>query len=147
MPNNSKQLIERNLKFDDRYIYLSLTRGSVIEGQTSICDNCGQLITNMVNIVRKSDSKHFTIGTDCADTLIKAKCFYNNGTDTDYHIDVYGYNRAAKVATELKKGTIPEIITDWLIRVKNNKDKWVECHLSDMKKYFPELIASHIETK
>ena len=39
----NKKLIERNLKFTDKYIYLSTKRGSLIDGDCSFCDNCGKL--------------------------------------------------------------------------------------------------------
>lgn len=48
---NTKQLIERNLKFDQKYVYLEITRGSIESGQLTSCDNCGKLITNMIKII------------------------------------------------------------------------------------------------
>lgn len=136
---DSKQLIERNLKFDKQYIYLSIARGSIESGQLCTCDNCGKLITNMVTVgVRGTDVK-FTIGTDCAETLVKAKCLYNNGSQTDYQIDIYSYNITARFVTELKKGA--ELLENPMYYVcTNSKGKQISCHKADLKKFFPEYI-------
>lgn len=57
-----KQLIERNLKFANKYIYLSLTRGNFIDGQCTSCDNCGKLISNMVEVQNfDTGKKHMRI--------------------------------------------------------------------------------------
>ena len=135
----TKQIIQRNLPLNERYIYLSIVRGSVESAQCTACDNCGKLITNMVKIVRHSDSKHFTIGTDCAETFIKAKSMVNNGMATDYNMDIYGYNKCARLVTELNKGC--ELVKEFIYAYTTNlKGKRVEAYLSDMQKYFPQYI-------
>lgn len=136
----TKQLIERELPFNQKYIYLSITRGSVESGQLCICDNCGKLITNMVNIVNKETGKRYTIGTDCAETLSQAKCLYNNGQSTDFYTDIYAYNLTARFVTELNAGcSIAENngITCTLI---NRKGKEITAYCNDLKKYFPAYI-------
>jgi hypothetical protein len=135
-----KKLIERNLKFTDKYTYLGITRGSVMEGQFCTCDNCGKLITNMVEVVRHSDRKHFSIGTDCAETLSKAKTLYNNGTSTDFYNDLYCYNNAARFITELNAGcsiTDSNVMYTYCI---NRKGKKMECYTSALQKWFPEIL-------
>lgn len=137
-----KQLIERNLKFNFKYQYQGITRGSIESGQLTSCDNCGKLITNMVKVIQRETGTHFTIGTDCSDTLIKAKAMYN-GYDKDgpldYQFDVYSFNKCSKVATELNKG---KEYTDNVIyiQVKTDKDKTIEASKIDMLKYYPELL-------
>ena len=137
-----KQLIERNLKFSHKYQYQGITRGSIESCQFTSCDNCGKLITNMVNVIQKETGKHFTIGTDCADTLIKANCMYNglSGREAlDYHMDIYSFNKCSKVATELNKGKKFDIDFVW-VKVENDKGKFIDASLADMKKFYPELI-------
>lgn len=138
--SNSKQLIERNLKFSDKYVYLEIVRGSVESAQFTCCDNCGKLITNMVKIVRKEDGKQFTIGTDCTETLAKAKCLYNNGQATDYYLDLYSYNKCARLVTEIKKGAKIEKIGLISVGCVTEKGKKLDAYLSDMKKYFPQYV-------
>lgn len=139
MSNTAKQIIQRNLPLNERYVYLSIVRGSIETAQCTACDNCGKLITNMVKIVRLSDSKHLTIGTDCAETLVKAKCMTNNGTATDYYMDLYGYNKCARLVTELNKGC--ELLKDFMYAyVTNLKGKRVEASILDMQKYFPQYL-------
>lgn len=135
----AKQLIERELKFNDKYVYLSITRGSVESAQFTCCDNCGKLITNMVTVARLSDNKKLTIGTDCAETLNKAKCLYNNGTATDYQMDIYSYNKCARLVTELNKGA--ELVKDFIYAYAlNAKGNRVEASIMDMQKYFPNYL-------
>lgn len=135
--SNSKQLIERNLKFADKYIYLEIVRGSIESGQVTCCDNCGKLITNMVKLARKEDGKRFTIGTDCIETLAKAGCVYNNGSQTDYYLDLYSYNKCARLVTELKKGA--ELTKDFIFaKVTTAKGKQIDCSFMDLQKYFPQ---------
>ena len=93
----------------------------------------------MVKVVRQSDKKHFTIGTDCTETLSKAKCMYNNGTATDYYMDLYGYNKCARLVTEIKKGATAIKDFCWM-HVINTKGAKVEASIADMQKYFPQYI-------
>ena len=139
----TKQLIERNLKFDQKYIYLGITRGSIESAQLTSCDNCGKLITNMIQVGNAQTKERFTIGTDCAETLSKAKCLYNNGSATDYHMDIYSYNIVSKFVTELNKGKtyIHEGIQ---ISVKNDKDKKLYCFENNLKEFYPQYIQSTI---
>lgn len=134
-----KQLIERNLLFSDKYVYLEIVRGSIESGQMCTCDNCGKLITNMVHIVRKSDSKHFSIGTDCAETLIQAKCMYNNGSQSDFQMDIYAFNECARFVTELNAGaTLTKL--DFQCSLINRKGKEVLIFTHTLLKYFPQYL-------
>ena len=135
----SKQLIERNLKFDQKYIYLGLSRGSIESAQFTYCDNCGKLITNMVTIGNRETLKQHIIGTDCAETLSKAKCLYNNGNQTDFYMDIYAYNKASRFATELRKGKKYEH-TGIYLTVETDKGKKIDCFLINLQEFYPELI-------
>lgn len=137
--NNTKQIIERNLPFDQKYIYMSITRGSIESGQLTYCDNCGKLITNMVTVKNKETLKSYTIGTDCAETLSKAKCLYNNGIQTDFYVDIYAYNKAARFATEIRKGK-QYTETGWQLNIETDKGKLIDVMKFDLEKFFPELI-------
>ena len=103
-----KKLMERNLKFTDRYIYLSTKRGNLIDGDCTFCDNCGKLIANVVNVVRNSDKKHFYIGTDCAETLSKAKVLFNNGQQSDFYVDMYSLGIVNRFVNQYNK--TPELV-------------------------------------
>lgn len=135
----AKQLIERSLKFNNQYIYLGITRGSIESAQLTCCDNCGKLITNMVSIANRENKQRFTIGTDCAETLSQAKCLYNNGQQTDFYIDIYAYNKTTRFATELRKGKKYEN-NGIFLTVLNDKGKQIDCFLGDLQKFYPELI-------
>lgn len=137
----TKQLIERNLKFDQKYIYLELVRGSIESGQLTCCDNCGKLITNMVKVANKETRQRYTIGTDCAETLAAAKCLYNNGQSTDFYLDIYAYNVCARFVTELKEG-IEYQNNGVFLTLTNRKGKPMQCSPFDLVKYFPEY-AKH----
>ncbi len=135
--NMEKALIERNLKFNQKYFYKSIVRGSIESGQVCNCDNCGKLITNMVT-VSDQHGKNYTIGIDCSETIQKAGVLYNSG-NSDYQIDIYSFNKCFRVATEVRKGA--EITDDVVfIYVQNTKGKTLGCTKSEFKKYFPELI-------
>ena len=133
-----KTLIERKLKFDQQYIYLELIRGSIESGQVTTCENCGKLITNMVKLANKQTKHIHYIGTDCAETLSKAKCLYNNGNQTDFYIDIYVYNRVSKFVTELNKGKKYE--GDFLITVTNDKGKELNIFKAELQKFYPQYI-------
>jgi len=136
----AKQLIERELKFSDRYIYLDIVRGSIESGQMTYCANCSKLITNMVNIVRSSDKKRLTIGTDCAETLAKANCLYNNGSASDYQVDIYNYNKVARLVTELNAGA--KLQSDgMMVHLTDRKGKNMSVFAHDLKKYFPQYLS------
>ena len=135
----TKQIIERKLKFSQKYIYLDIIRGSIESGQVSVCDNCGKLITNMVKVAERESKRIYYIGTDCAQTLSTAKCLYNNGQDSDFYLDIYSYNITAKFATELNKGK--KYTFDGLFcHVENDKGKSIQCSKTDLAKFYPELI-------
>ena len=134
-----KKLIERNLKFDQKYIYLDMTRGSIIDGQFDECQNCGKLIANMVHVINRDTKQRYTIGTDCAETLSKAKCLFNNGYSTDFYLDIYSYNITSRFATEVRKGK-KYIDNEWTLFIENDKGKTIECFRNDFVKFFPNLL-------
>lgn len=142
-----KKLIERNLKFTDKYIYLSTKRGNLIDGDCTFCDNCGKLIVNVVNVVRNSDKKYFYIGTDCAETLSKAKVLFNNGQQSDFYVDMYSLGIVNRFVTQYNK--TPELceVTGMMkaeiiiTEMKDGKAKVKEysCYLNDLKTFQPDL--------
>lgn len=135
----TKTLIERNLPFNRQYIYLSITKGNILDGQCTCCDNCGTLIANMVTVKDKESGKTYTIGTDCAETLSKAKCLYNNGNATDFYQDIYEYNTVARFVTEVNAGC--ELVNDgFQCSLINRKGKSMAVFTHTLTKYFPELI-------
>lgn len=137
----AKQLIERNLKFNQKYIYLEIIRGSIESGQFCTCDNCGKLITNMVKVANKDTKKQHYIGTDCAETLAQAKCLYNNGMATDYRVDLYSFNKTLRFVSELNKGK-KYTGNEFRFYVNDDKGKTLECSPYDLKHYFPEKLQS-----
>lgn len=136
---DSKKLIERNLPFSGRYVYLGITRGNIMDGQFCTCDNCGKLITNMVTVKDRESLKSYTIGTDCAETLAKAKCLYNNGTQTDYWLDIYSYNQVARFVTELNAGATLEK-SDFYCTLINRKGKTMQVFTSQLREFFPKYL-------
>ncbi len=136
----TKQLIERNLTFDKKYVYLSITRGNILDGTCCNCDNCGKLITNMVLVAEKETGKKYTIGTDCAETLSTAKCLYNNGTATDFYVDIAAFNETARFVTELNAGAIYSG-DSFMLFVDNRKGKQITCFRHNLVKFFPEYVT------
>ncbi len=120
---------------------MSITRGSIESGQMCTCDNCGKLITQMVNIRDGKTGKPYTIGVDCAETFVAAKCLYNNGQATDFHVDIYSYNLCARFITEVKAGC-NIVIEGWNAVITNRKEKRMQVFVSDLKKYFPEYLPN-----
>ena len=141
MSTKQKKLIERNLKFSDKYVYEGLAKGSIIDAQFTMCDNCGKLITNMVNIYSNSTGKKYTIGTDCAKTLQKSNCLLNRGYDYNFSIDIMNLAEAERFATEVKKG---KIYTESAIyfHIKNDKGKEICTFNSNFKTFYPELMQN-----
>lgn len=138
--SQTKQLIERNLPFNQKYVYMGITRGSIESGQLTGCDNCGKLITNMVQVVNKDTRKSYTIGTDCAETLSKAKCLYNNGNATDFYLDIYAYNQIARFVTELNAGCTLVDNGGFHVSLINRKGKEMNVFKSQLKEYFPQYL-------
>ena len=142
-----KKIIERNLHFNQKYIYLSTKKGNMIDGDCTTCDNCGKLISNICNVVRQSDKKHFYIGTDCAQTLAKAKCLFNNGQSTDFQTDMYSLSLVNRFVTQYNKtpeladfnGMQWQIIISEMINGKV-KVKQVQCFNSDLEIYAPSTF-------
>lgn len=135
----TKQLIERKLPFSDKYIYLGIERGKILDGQFCTCDNCGILITNMVKVASNTTGKRFTIGTDCAETLSKAKCLFNNGSQTDFYVDIYAYNLTARFVTEINAGCSIESNNGMQCSLINRKGKVMQAYNHDLAKFFPEI--------
>lgn len=139
----TKKLIERNLKFSNKYTYIGLKRGSVIDGNGTICDNCGKLISNIVHIIQNDTKVHYYIGTDCSDTLAEAKCLFNNGYSTDYQCDIYGFNKVKRVVSEINKGK--QAVNNGInIEVKTDKGNFIDCYVGDFKQLYPELMKQVI---
>ena len=139
MAKQAKQLIERVLPFSGKYIYLGITKGSIIDGQCTCCDNCGTLIANMVTVREQSTGKTYTIGTDCAETLSQAKCLYNNGSKTDFYQDIYEYNIIARFVTEINAGC--ELNNDgFQCHLTNRKGKIMTVFTHSLTTYFPQYL-------
>jgi len=142
-----KILIERNLKFDRKYIYLSLTRGNIIDGDVTCCDNCGKIIANMVELKDRDSGKVYTIGTDCADTLVQAKCTYkgyNIHGETDYHLDVYRLNEATRFVAEIKAGCT-YTLDEFGARLTDRRGKVKTIFRSQLEEFYPEYLAQAID--
>lgn len=137
-----KILIERNLKFDNTYVYLETIRGSIESDKFCSCSNCGKLITNMVKIANKETKEIFYIGTDCAETLASAKCLYSNGNQTDFRIDIYSLNMVTRFVTELNKGKEYINRSDWQLEIVKDNGKSIYCYKKDLVKFYPELIKN-----
>lgn len=137
-----KILIERNLKFANTYIYLETIRGSIETDNFCSCANCGKLITNMVKIANKETKEIHYIGTDCAETLASAKSLYNNGSQTDFRIDIYSLNITTRFVTELNKGKDYINRSDWQLEIIKDNGKPIFCYKKDLQKFYPELIKN-----
>jgi hypothetical protein len=146
--NKTKILIERNLKFNRKYIYLSLTRGNIIDGNGTCCDNCGKIIANIVEVRDRETGKVFYIGTDCADTLIQAKCLFKGidrqGWETDYQHDIYNLNAATRFITEVKAGCNFTFDGYMYYTLINRKGKEMRVFKSQLEDFYPEYLSQAI---
>ena len=70
-----KAIIQRNLPLSDTYTLVSYRYASILNGNGECCDNCGKLISNIVTVANAT-GKRYTIGTDCANTLLADKAAY-----------------------------------------------------------------------
>jgi len=135
-----KKLIERELKFSQKFIYKGITRGSIESGECTSCDNCGKLITNMVQIYDDATCKYYMIGTDCAETLSKAGCLFNKGRESDFNLDIYCFNLTLRFVTELRKGC-ELVIGEMYCKLINTKGKEISVYTPDLEKFFPEYLS------
>ncbi len=68
-PLDSKQVRRYNLPLDHRYTLISIDYlGSLLDGGSSSCENCGKLIVNVAT-VKTETGNSYRIGLDCAETL------------------------------------------------------------------------------
>ena len=67
----NKKIIKRSLPIDTTYEIVDLSYNSVEDGG-AICENCGRLISNIAT-VKSEKYRTFTVGMDCAKTLIGIK--------------------------------------------------------------------------
>lgn len=106
-------------------------------GDVWACDNCGKLITNIVTVT-DSTGKTYMIGTDCADTLVKAKCLYQSG-DRDYVTDNYTLKACARFVTEVNAGVKMQIEGPQVF-ITDRKGRQVMEWAHNLREYFPELL-------
>ena len=64
-----KNIIERALPLNVKYVLIDKCYVPLLEGCGAGCDNCGKLIANMAT-VRNEHGNTFTIGFDCLETLL-----------------------------------------------------------------------------
>lgn len=64
----TKRIIKRHLPLDVKYTCVDKTYLSLVDGNGTCCDNCGQLIANIATV--KSVNGTYTIGFDCLETFL-----------------------------------------------------------------------------
>lgn len=64
-----KNIIQRNLPLDKKYILVDRKYIPITEGCGLCCDNCGHLIANIAT-VKDEDGKQYSIGFDCMETFL-----------------------------------------------------------------------------
>jgi len=144
--SQEKKIIERNLKFDQHYFYLGLQRGTLEGGNATSCDNCGVLITNHCYVQNEKTGEKFTIGTDCCETLQRAKVLYKKGWNgPDFSVDMYSLNKTNRFMTQARKpenyGHIEFAGMELKLDYYDNKGafKTVWAAPSDIKDYYPSF--------
>lgn len=88
-----KQLIERRLPLNVKYIVTDKKYIPVLDGGGCTCDNCGKLIANIATV--KSTNGSFNIGFDCLETFL-----LNNSLLDGFNLEEY----------EKVKSMIPKVI-------------------------------------
>lgn len=77
-----KQITQRKLPLDVRYIVTDKKYIPILEGGGCTCDNCGTLIANIATV--KSTNGSYNIGFDCLETFL-----LNNSLLDGFSIDDY----------------------------------------------------------
>lgn len=67
----TKKIRQYSLPHDHKYMLVDVCKGSM-EGNATVCDNCGAIISNIAHI-KTPENKHFYVGMDCAETLTSLK--------------------------------------------------------------------------
>lgn len=132
-----KQLIERALPFAGKYVFDGVHRGSIIDGETTVCANCGAVLANWAEIIDQGDRQRKRIGLDCAKTLEQAGAMYDGRRM--YSLDVPAFNAAQRVATEIRKGKALRV--DWMgYYVTADNGREISATREAIETNFPELI-------
>lgn len=64
----------------ENYTLVSVSYIAIVDSFGTVCENCGRLISNIATV--KNDlNKHFTIGLDCAKTLLSKEVFTEAGKE------------------------------------------------------------------
>lgn len=138
---NTRKVVERNLKFNNTYIYKGMSRGSIESGQCTSCDNCGKLITNMVTVHCPELQRDFTIGTDCAATIAKVeRLFRKPGWDApSYWEDISRLNQCSRFITQFNKGHKPSF-PSFQLSIYDDKGKEHLAYVHAIKEFYPERL-------
>ena len=78
----NKQIIERRLPLNVKYVCTDKKYISLIDGTGCACDNCGKLIANIATV--KSINGTYNIGFDCLETFL-----LNNNLLEDFNLEDY----------------------------------------------------------
>jgi hypothetical protein len=121
-----KTAIQRNLPLDIPYTLIGSYYGSIEDGNSTICSNCGKLICNVATVQSKYGK--FDVGMDCASTLTGVK-------DTlDYMQHKYQFDQGkqarATILKMIKKGAN-------VIEIKT---------FTDIKNFYKEIGAGKWQT-
>ena len=78
----NKQIIERRLPLNVKYVCTDKKYISLIDGTGCACDNCGKLIANIATV--KSINGTYNIGFDCLETFL-----LNNNLLEGFNVEEY----------------------------------------------------------
>lgn len=121
----TKNIIQRNLPLDVKYILIDKSYLSIENGGGCSCDNCGKLITNVATIKNESN-KVYNVGFDCLETF-----FINNSLLDNKSVEDAQHFRKNVTSYVRKSNEIKEFID------KNNKFKisQIEFDVEDFKNW------------
>lgn len=103
-----KNVIQRMLPLNVKYTTEGITYISVLDGG-GCCDNCGRTISNIAH-VKSSEGKHYSIGTDCLETIIINNSLLDSESYMQYmYSDLPALQKAkslrSKIISQRKKNT------------------------------------------
>ena len=119
-----KTIIQRNLPLDTKYSLIDKHYSSLIDGNGTICENCGRLIANIAT-VKSGNGKVYNIGFDCLETFLINNSLLDGKSVDDYKKFKKHLPTFIKRAKELKE------------TIKLNKDRFdcLEFDFTDFNKW------------
>lgn len=95
-----KNIIQRNLPLDQKYVIVSMHYSKIIDGGGTICENCGRPIANIAKVKNASGNSYY-IGFDCMETFLLNNQLLDQGDIERYQVIRKAIPKVLRVIKEL----------------------------------------------